>query len=72
MVKPEIFELESALSPIFRQELDGIKIHSGVKWLEEGKTPSRFLFKLGREKFDQNVVYSIYDPSGAEASDRGV
>lgn len=69
-VKPKILELESALSAIFRQELDGIKIRSRAKWLEEGEKPSRFFFKLGRERFDRNVVYSIYDPSGAEVSDR--
>ena len=69
-VKPEILELESAFSAVFRQELDGIKIRSRAKWLEEGEKPSRFFFKLGRERFDRNVVYSIYDPDGTKVSDR--
>ena len=69
-VKSEILQSESELSAIFRQELDGIKIRSRVKWFEEGKKPSRFFFKLGRERFDRNFVYSMYDLNGAEVLDR--
>lgn len=69
-VKPEILELESALNAIFNQELEGIKIRSRAEWLEEGEKPSRYFFKLGRERFDQNCVFSIYDSSGTEVSDR--
>ena len=69
-VKPEILQAESELSAIFRQELDGIKIRSRAKWLEEGEKPSRFFFKLGRERFDRNFVYSMHDLNGAEVSDR--
>ena len=69
-VKSEILELESELSAIFRQELDGIKICSWAKWLEEGETPSHFFFKLGREGFDRNFVSSMYNLNGAEVSDR--
>ena len=68
-VKSEILELESELSAIFRQELDGIKIRSRAKWLEEGEIPSRFFFKLGRERFDRNVVYSMYNLNGVAVSD---
>ncbi len=69
-VKPEILELESALNAVFRQELDGIKIRSRAKWIEEGEKPTSFFFKLCRERFDRNFVYSIYDSSGTEVSDR--
>ena len=69
-VKPEIPELESALNAVFRQELDGIKIRSRAKWIEEGEKPTSFFFKLCCERFDQNSVYSIYDSSGTEVSDR--
>ena len=69
-VKSEILELESELGAIFRQELDGIKIRSRAKWLEEGEARSRFFFKLGRERFDRNVVYAMYDFNGAEVSSR--
>ena len=69
-VKPEILELESALNAVFRQELDGIKIRSRAKGVEEGKKPSSFFFKLCRERFDQNFVCSIYNSTGVEFSDR--
>ena len=69
-VKPEILELESALNAVFRQELDGIKIRSRTKWIEEGEKPTSFFFKLCRERFDRNFVYSMYDSSGTEVSDR--
>ena len=48
---------------------DGIKIRSRAKWLEEGEAPSRYFFKLGRERFDRNFVSSIYDPNGTEVFD---
>ena len=69
-VKPEILESESALNVIFRQELDGIKIRSRVQWIEEGEMPSRFFFKLGRERFDRNFVSLMYDSNGTEVTDR--
>ncbi len=55
-VKAEILELESSLDTIFRKEQEGIKIRSRAKWIEEGEKPSRFFFKLAREKFDKNFV----------------
>ena len=69
-VKPRIFELESALSAILRREQEGIKIRSRARWLEEGEVPSRYFFKLGRERFERNFVSSIYDSNGIEVSDR--
>ena len=69
-VKPAIFELESALNAVFRQELDGIKICSRAKWIEEGEKPSSFFFKLCRQRFDRNFVCSVYDSSETEVSDR--
>ena len=52
-VKAEILELESMLNTTFKKEQEGIKIRSRAKWIEEGETPSRFFFKLEREKFDK-------------------
>lgn len=68
-VKSEILDLESSLNAIFRRKQDGIKIRSRAKWLEEGEVPSRYFFKLGRERFDRNLVSSIYDPNGTEVFD---
>ena len=68
-VKPEILELESALNAVFRQELDGIKIRSQAKWIEEGEKPSSFFFNLCHERFERNFVYSIFYSSGTEVSE---
>jgi len=47
-----------------------MKIRSQAKWLEEGEVPSRYFFKVGRERFDRNYVSSILDSDGVEVSDR--
>ena len=41
-VKSEIRELETFLKQLFDQQLEGFKLRSRVKWLEEGETPSKF------------------------------
>ena len=67
-VKGEITELESLSSAIYAKELDGVKIQSRAKWLEEGEKPSSYFFKLEREKFAKNYVDAIYDSEGTEVS----
>lgn len=64
--KDEILELESTLNALFTKEQDGVKIRSRAKWLEEGEKPSRFFFKLEREKFDKNFVYSVFNSNEEE------
>ena len=41
-VSSEILELEASLKSIFDRELEGSKIRSLAKWLEEGEAPTRF------------------------------
>ena len=67
-VKSEIVELESLLNAVFIKQQEGVKIRSRAKWLEEGEKPSRFFFKLEREKFDKSLVYSVYNANGVEVS----
>lgn len=45
---------------------DGVKIRSQTQWLEQGEKPSRFFFKLERERIERNFVKSIFDPNGKE------
>ena len=45
-VKPEILLLELFLKQLFEKQLEGSKIRSHAKWLEEGETPSRFFLRL--------------------------
>ena len=43
-VQSEIRELEASLNALLTAELNGIKIRSRVKWIEEGKLPTRYFF----------------------------
>lgn len=69
-VTAEIEDLEAALNTLFTKELEGAKIRSRAKWLEEGESPSRYFFKLEKQKMEKNVMSSIYDANGVEVSDR--
>jgi len=66
-VKKEIIELETQLSQLFDRQLEGARVQSCAKWLEEGETPSRYFFRLENEHHVKAFVSSIYDSSGAEA-----
>ena len=65
-VKPEILQLELFLRQLFEKQLEGSKIRSRVKWLEEGETPSRFFLRLENERYAKAFVSSVYDSSGNE------
>ena len=67
-VKAEIRELESFLKHLFEQQLEGSKIRSPVKWLEEGETPSSFFLRLENERHAKTIVSSVFNPSGIEVS----
>ena len=49
---------------------EGAKIRSKVQWLEHGERPTRFFFKLERERFEKNVLSSILDRNGTEVFSR--
>ena len=52
------------------EELDGSKIRSRVQLLEEGERPTRFFFKLERERFERNTVSSIFNSDDVEVFTR--
>ena len=58
-VSSEISELESELKALTLKKLDGSKVRSRVQWLEDGERPTRYFFKLERERFDCNILTSI-------------
>ena len=47
-------DLETALSSLFTLELEGLKIRSRVRWLEDGETPSRFFLNMGNERREKS------------------
>ena len=67
-VKTEILELETKLNQLFEQQLEGSKIRSRTKWLEEGETPSRYFFHLENERHAKVFMSSIFNAAGAEVS----
>ena len=69
-VAPEISRLESELKALTMRVLEGSKIRSRVQWLEEGEKPSRFFFKLERERLDRNNVSSILNDNDTEVFTR--
>ena len=65
-VAPEISRFESELNALTLRDLEGSKIRSRVQWFEEGEKPSRFFFKLERERLYRNSISSVFDANGTE------
>ena len=61
-----IVSLESRLKELTLRDLEGAKIRSRVQWFEDGEKPTRFFFKLERERMDRNFVSSILNADGVE------
>ena len=62
----EISRLESELKALISRELEGSKIRSCVRWLEDGVRPTRYFFKLEHERIARNSVTSIFDSNDVE------
>ena len=69
-VSREIIFLESSLAALTDHALNGIKTRSQAQWLEEGEKPSRYFFKLEKERIAKSEVKLIYNSDGAEVSTR--
>ena len=65
-VKPEIRDLEIFLKQLFDQQLEGSKIRSRAKCLEEGEIPSKFFLRLENERHAKSFVSSVFNSSGTE------
>ena len=65
-VKPEIRDLELFLKQLFDQQLEGSKIRSRAKWLEEGEIPSKFFLRLENDRHAKSFVSSVFNSSGTE------
>ena len=65
-VKPEIRDLEIFLKQLFDQQLEGSKIRSRAKWLEEGEIPSKLFLRLENDRHAKSFVSSVFNSSGTE------
>lgn len=54
------------MKQLFEQQLEGSKIRSRVKWLEEGKTSSSFFLRLEKERHTKTFLSSVFNLSGTE------
>lgn len=68
MVSQEIIFLESRLAALTDRTLDGVKTRSRAQWLEQGEKPSRYFFKLEKERIAKSEVKSILNSDGFEVS----
>ena len=69
-VSHEIIFLESRLAALTDCALDGVKVRSRAQWLEQGERPSRYFFKLERERIAKSEVKSILNSDGIEVFTR--
>ena len=67
-VKSEILDLEVRLNQLFERQLEGSKIRSRAKWLEEGETPSKYFLRLENDRHMKAFVTSVFNSSGTEVS----
>ena len=67
-VQSLIVDIESQLKSLYIREMEGVKIRSRAKWLEEGERPTRYFFKLEQKKIQKSRINAIYDSNGVEVS----
>jgi len=67
-VQPLIVDIESQLKSLYFREMEGVKIRSRAKWLEEGERPTRYFFKLEQTRIQKSRINVIYDANGLEVS----
>ena len=66
----EIIALEARLFALFNLEIEGVKTRSRARWIEEGEKPTRYFFRLERERIEKNRVICMNDSDGNEVSSR--
>jgi len=62
----KILRTEYLLKSLFNQELEGCKIRSHVKWLEEGEVPSRYFFGLANQRHAKSLISCVLAANGTE------
>ena len=65
-----IISIESCLAALNDSAMEGVKTRSRAQWLEEGEKPSRYFFKLEKERMEKNYVKSIYNSDETEVFGR--
>ena len=58
------------MKALISRELEGSKVLSRVRWLEDGEKPTRYFFKLEHERVARNSVSSILDSNDVKVFSR--
>ena len=64
----EILCCEASLKALYDKELEGSKIRSRVKWMEEGELPSRYFFSMEKQRHEGTLLSSVFNSEGIEVS----
>lgn len=67
-VRSEIISLEAQLAALTRTEIEGVKLRSRSRWLEEGEKPTQFFVKLEQERAEKHRVSATYNSNGNEVT----
>ena len=54
---------------LFNLEIEGVKTRSRACWIEEGEKPTRYFFRLERERIKKNRVIAMNDSNGNDLAD---
>ena len=61
-----IRDFESALYSLISREMEGAKVRSRAKWVEEGERPTRYFFRLEKKRAEKNSFDCLLDANGLE------
>ena len=64
----KVKSLENEIKILDWTELEGAKIRSRSKWIEQGEKPTRYFFSLETIRANDNFIHSLLKPDATEAS----
>ena len=56
------------MEAVINNNCKGAKVRSRARWIEEGKKPTRFFFRLERKRTKKNIFESLLNESSEEKS----
>ena len=62
--------LEARLSAVISKEAEDAKVRSRAQWFEQGEKPTRYFFRLERERVECNSFVSLFDEDGVEKNEQ--
>ena len=62
----KIRDLESTLYSLVSREMEGAKVQSRAKWVEEGERPTHYFFRLEKKRAKKNSFDRLLDANGVE------